>query len=231
MADYRRPHHRAVNEILQALDGAFLQQTACYFGGGTRLALAFDEYRESRDIDFLCSSRPGYALLRSEVSEQSLGRILRKELSLAREVRADRDGIRTFFAIDQMRIKFEILLEARIDLTGAIDRDLGVPALTIEHAIAEKFLANTDRGLDDSSLARDLIDLAFVAAHVDQRQLQAGFAIAEQAYGSAVGRTLALTLERFTTNRARAKSCIETLAIDDTATVRKGMRLIKAAVG
>jgi hypothetical protein len=227
MAEFRRPHHRAVTEVLKSLNAEFLAEAACYFGGGTRLALAFGEYRESRDIDFLCSSRGGYGLLRAEVNETSLGRILRQKLPLAREVRADRDGIRTFFTVGEMRIKFEILLEARIDLAGEIDRRLGVPVLTMVHAIAEKLLANTDRGLDDSTLARDLIDLAFVAAHVDKRQLQAGLEIAEQAYGSAVRRLLKSTLDRFRTNRARAKANIDALTIDDAATMRKGMRLLE----
>lgn len=227
MAEFRRPHHRAVADVLRALNAEFLTKAACYFGGGTRLALAFGEYRESRDIDFLCSDRAGYALLRGEVNEGSLGRVLRKKLSFAREVRADRDGIRTFFAVGEMRIKFEILLEARIDLAGEIDARLAVPVLTMAHAIAEKLLANTDRGLDDSALARDLIDLAFVAAHVEKHELQAGLEIAEQAYGVAVRRLLRSTLDRFRTNRVRAKACVDALGIDDTATMRKGMRVLE----
>jgi hypothetical protein len=227
MAEFRRPHHRAVSEVLRALNAEFLTEAACFFGGGTRLALAFGEYRESRDIDFLCSNRAGYALLRGEVSERSLGRVLRKKLSFAREVRADRDGIRTFFAVGEMRIKFEILLEARIDLAGEIDRRLAVPVLTMAHAIAEKLLANTDRGLDDSALARDLIDLAFVAAHVEKRELQAGLEIAERAYGATVRQLLRSTLDQFRTNRTRARACVDALAIDDTATMRRGMRVLE----
>jgi Nucleotidyl transferase AbiEii toxin, Type IV TA system len=227
VVEFKRPHHRAVAAILRALNADFLAHASCYFGGGTRLALSFGEYRESRDIDFLCSSRAGYRLLRAEVTDSSLGQILRRKLPLARDVRADRDGIRTFFAIDDMRIKFEILLEARIDLAGAVDRDLTVPVLTMEHAIAEKLLANTDRGLDESTLARDLIDLAFVAVHVDRNTLRAGLVIAEQAYGPAVRKHLALTLDRFQKHRARAKTSTEALAIDDTTVLRKGLRLLK----
>jgi hypothetical protein len=37
------------------MDGKFLAQAKCYFGGGTQLALAHGEFRESRDIDFLVS--------------------------------------------------------------------------------------------------------------------------------------------------------------------------------
>jgi len=226
MPDFHRPHHRAVARILRALNAELLSQAVCYFGGGTHLAMSFGEYRESRDIDFLCSSRAGFRLLREQVSDRSLGRVLGRPLSLAREVRSDRDGIRTFLAVDDLKIKFEILLEARIDLAGAVDPHFDVPVLAKEHAIALKLLANTDRGLDDAALSRDLIDLAFVAMHVDKHKLQTGLVIAEQAYGSTVRRQLKLSLDAFQ-DRARASSCIEALAIDDTVSMRKGMRLLR----
>lgn len=226
MPDFRRPHHRTIARILRALNAELLSQAACFFGGGTQLAMMFGEYRESRDIDFLCSSRAGFRLLREEMSERSIGRVLGRPLSLAREVRADRDGIRTFLAVDDLKIKFEILLEARIDLAGAVDANLPVPVLATEHAIAEKLLANADRGLDDSALSRDLIDLAFVAVHVDKHKLQTGLVIAEQAYGSAVRRLLKLSLDSFQ-NRARANTCIEALAVDDTISLRRGLRLLR----
>jgi hypothetical protein len=31
------------------MDGAFLEETQCYFGGGTRIALDLGEYREAED--------------------------------------------------------------------------------------------------------------------------------------------------------------------------------------
>jgi hypothetical protein len=50
--------------------------------------LELGEYRESRDVDFLCSDRDGYRLIREGVSETSLGPAQASALSLAREVRA-----------------------------------------------------------------------------------------------------------------------------------------------
>ncbi|MDN5848927.1 MAG: nucleotidyl transferase AbiEii/AbiGii toxin family protein [Nitrococcus sp.] len=129
------------------MDALLLARAECYFGGGTLLAMTLDEYRESRDIGFLCSSRTGFRLLREQVTNASLGGILRRPVDLAREVRADRDGIRTFFKLQDVPVKFEIILEARIDLEGEIDKTLGVPILRQECAIAEKLLANADRGL------------------------------------------------------------------------------------
>ena len=46
--------------MLSNLGRTFLEQCHCYFGGGTRIVLELGEYRESKGIDFLCSSRDGY---------------------------------------------------------------------------------------------------------------------------------------------------------------------------
>jgi hypothetical protein len=57
--------------------------------------------------------------------------------------------------------------------------------------------------------------------------LAAGLELAEQAYGKAVRRYLGLTLELFQKNRARAAACIKSLGVDDTATLRKGLRTLR----
>jgi len=190
-----------------------------------------DEFRESRDIDFLCSSRDGFRQLRETVTEDSLGRILRRKVALAREVRADRDGIRTFIAAGDLRIKFEILLEARIDLKGAPERFLGVPVLDLECLSAEKFLANTDRGLDESTKSRDAIDLAFLAARHGVKALEPGVRLAETAYGSAVRRYLDLVLAKFAADSRYASSCARSLGIEDLGTLRKGLTKLKSLAG
>jgi hypothetical protein len=209
------------------MDAEFLSSASCFFGGGTQLAMSLGEYRESRDIDFLCSSRAGFRRLRETVTNRSLGAILRSDLRLARDVRTDQYGIRTFFAIDDIRLKFEIVRESRIDLAGDFDRRLGVSVLDPEHAVAEKLLANADRGLDESTLARDLIDLAFATAHFGRPVLEAGCAIADEAYGTAVRRYLGSSLKLFR-NRSRATAYIKSLGVDDTTTLRKGLRMLVA---
>jgi hypothetical protein len=227
MPEFRRPYHRAIARVLRAMDAEFLSSASCFFGGGTQLAMSLGEYRESRDIDFLCSSRAGFRRLRETVTNDSLGAVVRSDLKLARDVRADQYGIRTFFAIEDVRLKFEIVRESRIDLAGELDRRLGVTVLDPEHAVAEKLLANADRGLDDSTLARDLIDLAFATAHFGRPVLEAGCVIAEEAYGTAVRRYLGSSLKLFR-NRARATACIKSLGVDDTTTLRKGLRTLAA---
>lgn len=242
MSEYRLEHHRLIARLLAALDGDFLLRCRCYFGGGTRLALLLGEYRESRDIDFLVSSREGFREIRATIDILSLGSVARRPLAqirgaattarpaepaLAREVRADRDGIRTVLALGEGRIKFEIVLEARLDLAGTMDPELGVPVLSLEHAVAEKLLANADRGLDRATLARDLIDLAFLAEAVDRNILAAGAALACEAYGDAVPRSLGQSLDAFQEDRSWAKRCAESLGIADTGTLRSGLRRLR----
>lgn len=132
------------------------------------------------------------------------------------------------WVIDDQRIKFEIVLEARIDLAGEMDKALGVPVLSLNSAIAEKFLANTDRAVDESVQGRDLIDLAFLAADVGKRGLYSGLEIAEEVYGGAVRRNLAEALRYFQAHKSRADGWIKALQISDTGTLRKGLRVLRS---
>jgi hypothetical protein len=224
--DFHRAHHKAIVRLLRAMDSEFLLRAGCFFGGGTQLAMSLGEYRESRDVDFLSSSRTGFRALREEVTSRSLGAVLRGKVELARDVRTDRDGIRTFVVVGGMRLKFEIVFESRLDLAGDFDRVLAVPVLRPEYVVAEKLLANADRGLDDSTSARDLIDLAFAAANFATPVLDRGFLLAEEVYGTAIGRYLEAALQAFR-DRKRAAACIASLAVDDVATLRRGLRVLR----
>ncbi|WP_376871195.1 hypothetical protein [Albirhodobacter sp. R86504] len=44
---FRRSHHNDILAVLRCLDGALHSGAGCYFGGGTAIVLALDEYRES----------------------------------------------------------------------------------------------------------------------------------------------------------------------------------------
>ena len=62
MSELIRPRHKLVFEALSALHADALVQTECYFGGGTRIAMTLDEYRESADIVFCVQA--GQAIVR-----------------------------------------------------------------------------------------------------------------------------------------------------------------------
>lgn len=57
---FKREHHQKISEVLKRLDAKILADHACYFGGGTAIALMHGEYRESVDIDFLVSDLDKY---------------------------------------------------------------------------------------------------------------------------------------------------------------------------
>ncbi|RSZ29138.1 hypothetical protein EJO66_30665 [Variovorax beijingensis] len=156
---FERPHHRRVAEALAMLDADLLAENHCLFGGGTAIALRYGEYRESVDIDFLVSDIDGYRQLRQLLTgEQGLSALARKGAKIQQtgELRADQYGIRSMVRVGDVDIKFEIVLEARIelDIPGEQDRIGDIAALTALDMAASKLLANSDRWADDSDLAK-----------------------------------------------------------------------------
>ena len=191
---FEREHHRRVATVLEALNAELLQANSCLFGGGTAMALRYGEYRESVDIDFLVSSREGYRSLRQCLTGPGgMQAVLSPGASLSqtREMRADQYGIRTMLRVDDVEIKFEIVLEGRIalDPPETPDHVCGVATLTPTDMVASKLLANSDRWRDDAVLSRDLIDLAMMRPA--KRLFHQGMAKAKAAYGESVALDLA----------------------------------------
>ncbi len=171
---FEREHHRRIAPNLGALDATLLAADACLFGGGNAMALRYGEYRESADISFLVSSVAGYRHLRQRLTGPDGMRAIEKTAATAtanpghaltltqvREMRADQYGIRTLLRVDDIDIKFEIVLQARDanEAPGADDRLCGVAALAPLDMAASKLLAHCHRWRDDAVLSRDLIDL------------------------------------------------------------------------
>ena len=228
MSEPLRPRHRTVLRALGALEARFLEGAQCYFGGGTRIVLALGEYRESAGIDFLCASREGYRAVRGTVGERSLGRIGAAKLKLAREVIADRYGIRTVLEVGGEKLKFEIILEARISLSGGAADGLPVPALDAVSCCAEKVLANADRWGDESALGRDVIDLAFMAARWGREPLRGGLKVATDAYGNVVARAAKRAAAKMLERAEWRRRCVAALSLTDTRTLLSGLRVIAA---
>lgn len=227
-ARFHRPRHRTVAAALASLNGPFLEQAQCYFGGGTRIVLELGEYRESEDLDFLCSSADGYRALRSTVTDISLGAILAAPVTLAREVRADRYGIRTFLDIGGSKVKIEIVLEGRVRLQGEACMGLPVPCLDRVSCFAEKFLANADRGNDEAMLGRDVIDLAFMVEGWGTTPARQGAALARQAYGDVVDRAARAAAKKLLERKDYLKRCISGLTIADLSVLASGLAQLAA---
>jgi len=228
-AAFRRPRHRTVAVALAAMNGPFLEKANCYFGGGTRIVLELGEYRESEDIDFLCSNRDGYRALRATITDRSLGAIMELPLPLAREVRADRYGIRTFLDVGGSKLKVEIVHEGRVDVQGQVCAGIPVPCLDRVSCFSQKFLANSDRGDDDSTLGRDVIDLAFMIEGWGEDPARLGATIAQAAYGDVVQRALKTATKKLLENTAYLKRCIAALSITDSSTLASGLTRLASA--
>ena len=225
---YARTRHQAVDKVLARLNAGFLAGAQCFFGGGTRIVLELNEYRESADIDFLCSDREGYRALRSTIRPDSLGELASSPLELMREVRADQYGFRTVLLIDGAPIKFEIVHEARIDLSGTLIRRLHVPCLDRSCCFAEKFLANADRGLDESVASRDVIDIAYMIEAWGMPSFIEGAQKARDAYGKGVEAAVRASAQKLLEKKTYFKKCVSAHAITDLGTLASGLRRIAA---
>ncbi|MFY9810964.1 nucleotidyl transferase AbiEii/AbiGii toxin family protein [Aquabacterium sp.] len=209
---FKRPHHQRVARILDALNVPLLTEAACYFGGGTAIVLLLNEYRESVDVDLLCASHEGYRTLRNAVNENSLGPLLTQALPLARSVRADRYGIRTFLMVDDVPIKFEIVREDRIPLQAQTHPGIPIPTLSQVDMFAEKLLANTDRWADRSTTSRDIIDLAMMVHHWGPIPPSAWLKV-EDAYGASARRAFAKAQELLA-DEAYLAECLRKMSMD-----------------
>lgn len=215
---FERVHHQWIAQILHSLDGPLLREANCLFGGGTAIALRYGEYRESVNIDFLVSDVQGYRGLRQRLAgPASIKAIMRHgaaPLTLVRELRSDQYGIRTMLMVAAQPIKFEILLEGRVELErpGAGDEVCGVATLTPVDMLTSKLLANSDRWNDDGVFSRDLIDMAMMAPTLSL--LRRAVAKAEQAYGQSVCQDLDRAIGRLHTRRDWMDRCMNALAMN-----------------
>jgi len=229
---FERIHHQFIAQILYALDGAMLREAHCYFGGGTAIALRYGEFRQSVDIDFLISDLASYRDLRSTLTGQAGLRGIMREgaapIRQVREIRADQYGIRTMLTVADQPIKFEIVLEGRIEFEEPKPADdiCGVATLTTLDMLTCKLLANSDRWNDDSVFNRDVIDLAMMQPALPI--LRRAVAKAEKAYGPSIRRDLGKAIERFQTRRDWLERCTRVMSITHPGAVLwKRLRALK----
>lgn len=214
---FERPHHQRISQVLGVLNGQLLRENHCLFGGGTAIALRYGEFRESVDVDFLVSDVASYRNLRQLLTgADGIAAIVREgadPLTQAREVRADQYGIRTMLRVTDQTIKFEIVLEGRIELAdpGASDEVCGVATLTPLDTATSKLLANSDRWGDDGVFSRDIIDLAMMNPSLVL--LRQAVAKAETAYGQAIRQDIEKALQRLQKRHGWLERCMQTMAM------------------
>jgi len=229
-AMYKRLHHQAIAQVLHTLDGDLLRQHACLFGGGTVIAMRYGEYRESVDMDLLVSSKTGYRDLRQLAGNglQALFRDSTLPFATLRDVRIDQYGIRSMVEVVGRDIKFEIVLEGRVELDapGPDDTVCGIATLSPLDMATSKLLANADRWYDDGAFNRDLIDLAMMKPA--KKLLEAAVTKAQGAYGKAILEDLVKAIDRVENRSGWLERCMEAMAMDmPKAVLWKHIRRLK----
>jgi Nucleotidyl transferase AbiEii toxin, Type IV TA system len=108
---FRLHHHNKILAIVECLDCEVFTKGSAYFGGGTLLALDFEEYRWSQDIDFIASvGTEGYKSLRTVVFDdghEALFRDLSKVKSLSHTPRVFREQRDIFADLEIQKEKQE----------------------------------------------------------------------------------------------------------------------------
>lgn len=213
---FKREHHLRIASVLQSLDSKLLYKNFSYFGGGTAIVLSRNEYRESADIDLMCSELSGYRTLRENITAKGVNFLARPgaELHHSRDIRTDQYGIRTFLEVGGVQIKFEIVFEGRIsfDQPSKKDRISGIATLNDIDLAASKLLAHSDRGRDRTTFCRDLIDLAML--DLDEKVFKAALNKSKEAYGGSVEIDLNFGIEQLQKNPNRLDECMDALKIE-----------------
>ena len=167
------------------------------------------------DIDFLCASQKGYRKLRQALwgSSNLVGlQLPEAEIKTLRDVRAYQYGIRTLIGVGDATIKFEIVREGRIQLTGEMDDRFGVPVLTRDCMYAEKLLANADRWAEKAVLNRDLLDLSMMISRWGNIP-DSAWELADLAYGDTARKAYDQAVERVR-NTEWLRECMSGMAMD-----------------
>ncbi len=68
---FNREHHQTILHILDCLNPEIFYDVGALFGGGTLITLLYEEYRWSKDVDFICPVGPGCKRLRQIVSDNN----------------------------------------------------------------------------------------------------------------------------------------------------------------
>jgi hypothetical protein len=214
---FERHHHQRIAQVLSVLNGSLLKENNCLFGGGTLITLRYGEYRESVDIDFLVSDVASYRNLRQLLTGPSgISAIVREgagPLVQTRDIRADQYGIRTMLQVEDMPVKFEIILEGRIELVspGVNDEICNIATLTPLDMATSKLLANSDRWNDDGVFNRDIIDLAMMNPSL--KLLRSAVAKAETAYGQSIRHDLGKAIDRLQNRHGWLERCMQVMAM------------------
>ncbi|MDY6782230.1 MAG: nucleotidyl transferase AbiEii/AbiGii toxin family protein [Cyanobacteriota bacterium] len=167
MSEFQAPLHKTIFTILSELKDETFAECQAYFCGETLIALSHSQFRLSKDIDFLVCAGSTYGSLRSRLDDDGYCALFKNttQVGLPQSLQTNQFGVRFPVVVNDVTVKVEIVVEARIDLGEPETLSwCPVPCLNRTDQIAEKLLANSDRALDTSVRSRDLYRSRHVAS-------------------------------------------------------------------
>jgi hypothetical protein len=193
MSKYDIEHHKVIGSALKNFNADFFCENNIVFGGGTRIALELDEYRESIDIDFLCPNRESYKAIRNQVTNRTFGLAVITDFKYQRDIKFDRYGIRTIIQVDGSNIQLEFVNCDQYDLELEVNLDLfPIPFLSRNSCFYTKLLANADRALNPPH--KDIFDI--LAMYKEWGSIpESAISSAEKHYGDDIKNKLIIALE------------------------------------
>lgn len=198
---FRFPLHNSALRLIHGhLNLELIESCNLYFGGGTLCSMRYGEYRESVDIDFLCSDHEKMRNLNINYEKIS-------DLPKARDSDFMRDSVRLWLKFEEQIFKVEFVKEYRIPLQA--ERFQGILSLTPTSLLACKLMANVDRGAPSSyQHLKDMVDIT--AVYMDSPNLlKPAWDIAHGYYKEWLDTRTAQTL-----NTTEFKSALDKFGID-----------------
>ncbi len=163
-------HHNKILKILNAFNAEVLRNASALFAGGTLLTLEYDEYRLSKDIDFLFPyGTENYRYLRNLIYDDGIAALFINTTNiLVGDSTANQYGIRFPVTVNGTTIKVEIVANGNFNLDPPVyPQWANIPCLSISDRFTSILMANADRWNDASTQSRDLIDLAILRVNND----------------------------------------------------------------
>ncbi|HEX4494519.1 MAG TPA: nucleotidyl transferase AbiEii/AbiGii toxin family protein [Thermoanaerobaculia bacterium] len=224
---FQAEQNQKILMLLTALDAELLSRCSFVFGGGARIVLELDEFRDSRGITLVCSDAEGFSDLRYAVASLGYDALFkaeaRKGLHLSHEIRFNPFGIRFPVGIGGTEIPVELRREARIELDPGVRPPWSpVDCLSIADCFAEKLLANSDRRTDRQELSRDLIDLSALRGRIGPIPEEAWYKV-DDAYRAAGRDALLKALLAFLEDEPHQQRCFKGLNIEAPAEILAGV--------
>ncbi|TMS80556.1 nucleotidyl transferase AbiEii/AbiGii toxin family protein [Pseudoalteromonas sp. S554] len=159
--NFKRQHHIKIQKLLNCFNSEYLEKNNILFGGGTRISLELNEFRESIDVDFLCPSLESYKAVRSQVTNVGFGDLLKTKLNLVKEIRINRDAVRAVVLIEDTPIKLELVNINGYNLKPDTNKPFGVPMVNRDGCFLTKALAHSDRQYSPDN--KDMFDILMMS--------------------------------------------------------------------